>query len=74
VRPGDLRRTPEGFAARVELIEDLGDSAIVIIEALGQRLKLRTDDAESYREGSELRLGFAPQAAHLFDRASGARL
>ena len=79
VRPGDLRLAAEGLAARVELVEELGDSRIVDLSVKltdGNRtVKLKTDDATiDLREGQGVRLGFAPGAAHLFDRDSGERL
>lgn len=74
VRPGDLRIADAGIAARVERIEDLGDTAIASFVAGKHLLKLKTDRLAGVREGDEVRLAFAPQAANLFDRAGGARL
>jgi multiple sugar transport system ATP-binding protein len=74
VRPADLRLVREGLAAQVELVEELGDSRIVIAALGGHRVKLRTDAADAVREGERVHLAFEPAAAHLFDRASGERL
>jgi ABC-type sugar transport system ATPase subunit len=74
VRAADLRVAPEGLAAQVELVEELGDSHIVIASVGDQRVKLRTDASSALREGERVHLGFAPAAAHLFDRAGGERL
>ena len=74
VRPADLRLAPEGFAAQVELIEELGDSHIVIAALGSERVKLRTEPSSALREGDRVHLAFTPDAAHLFDRATGARL
>ena len=74
VRPADLRLAPEGLAARVELIEELGDSHIVIATLGSERVKLRTEPTSPLREGDRVQLGLTPDAAHLFDRATGARL
>jgi ABC-type sugar transport system ATPase subunit len=74
VRPSDLRIVATGLPARVEFVEDLGDSVVVNLEAAGRRVKLKTDGIASLVEGQAVQLGFAPEAAHLFDRADGARL
>ncbi|WP_233237477.1 ABC transporter ATP-binding protein [Bordetella sp. LUAb4] len=63
-----------GIAATVEFVEDLGDSAIVNLKAGEQRLKARHDNRVALAEGQAVRLSFAPEAMHLFDRASGCRI
>jgi ABC-type sugar transport system ATPase subunit len=74
VRPGDLRIAARGLAARVERIEDLGDSSIVSFIAGDRLLKQKSDRLPAVREGDDVCLDFAPEAAHLFDPQSGARL
>jgi multiple sugar transport system ATP-binding protein len=74
VRPNDLRIAAAGIAAKVERIEDLGDSSIVSFVAAGKLLKMKSDRLPAVSEGDAVRVGFAPDAAHLFDAASGARL
>ena len=74
VRPGDLRIVATGIAARVERVEDLGDSSIVSFLAGDKLLKLKSDVLQPVHEGDEVHLGFAPEAAHLFDPQQGARL
>ncbi len=74
VRPGDLRLADSGIPARVEFVEDFGDSSIVNLEAAGQRVKLRAGELPSVREGDCVHLTFEPHAAHLFDRATGQRI
>ena len=74
VRPADLRIAADGLAARVELVEELGDSHVVIASVGDQRVKLRTAPSIALRDGETVRLAFAPGAAHLFDRDSGERL
>lgn len=73
VRPAALRIASEGLPARVDLIEDLGDTAIVDLDVAGRLVKMRTDQVPSAREGDVVRLAFAPGALHLFDVDSGAR-
>ena len=74
VRPGDLRIAAEGMPAQVEFIEDLGDSAIILLRLDGQQIKMKTDHAQSLHEGQQVFLRFDPAAAHLFDHDSGLRL
>ena len=74
VRPGDLRIAPIGLPAKVERVEDLGDSSIVSFVAGEQLLKAKSDRAPTVREGEHVYLAFDPTAAHLFDTQSGARL
>jgi len=75
VRPGDLRLAPAGLPARVDFVEDLGDSLVVHLDAGGQRAKLKTEpNGAAPAEGQPVHLAFAPESAHLFDRASGERL
>ena len=74
VRPGELRAGTGGTPARVEYVEELGDHCIVDLQAGGQRMKLKADGAARLGEGAATSLSFAPNAAHLFDRASGERL
>jgi multiple sugar transport system ATP-binding protein len=74
VRPGDLRLGPTGIPARVEFVEDFGDSSIVNLEAAGHRVKLRAGELPPVREGEGVHLSFDPACAHLFDRATGQRI
>jgi len=75
VRPADLQIASIGLPAKVERVEDLGDSRIVSFVAAGdQLLKAKSDRLPDVKEGEAVYLGFAPAAAHLFDPASGARL
>ena len=74
IRPGDLRIADHGIPARVEFVEDFGDSSIVNLEAAGQRTKLRAGELPGLAEGEQVRLAFEPRSAHLFDRATGQRI
>jgi ABC-type sugar transport system ATPase subunit len=74
VRPGDLRIGTQGIPARVEFVEDFGDSSIVNLDVQGQRVKVRAGELPGLTEGERVKVSFDPRSAHLFDRASGARL
>jgi ABC-type sugar transport system ATPase subunit len=73
IRPGDLRLQPQGLAARVLYIEELGDHAILNVQAGPTRLKVKVAGLSPVHEGDTVHLGFEPEAAHLFDPA-GLRL
>jgi ABC-type sugar transport system ATPase subunit len=74
IRPSDVRVAASGIPARVELIEDLGDSVIIDFDVAGQRVKVRSGPNPALAEGQAAHLAFEPQAAHLFDRNTGERL
>jgi len=77
VRPGDLRivASDDGMAATVERVEDLGDSWILsLLDADERPLKLKSDRPLDVAEGAVVAVAFAPEAAHLFDATTGARL
>jgi ABC-type sugar transport system ATPase subunit len=74
VRPADLRLGEGGIGATIERIEDLGDTTIVNLRVDGRLVKLKGNGAEPVREGESVFIAFAPEDAHLFDAASGARL
>jgi ABC-type sugar transport system ATPase subunit len=78
VRPSDLRVVggdAGGMAVTVERVEDLGDSWILsLLDAEERPLKLKSDRPLDVSEGAVVAVGFAPEAAHLFDAATGARL
>jgi len=74
VRPGDLCIAAEGIPAQVDFIEDFGDSTILNLLVGEQRVKVKAGQAPQVSEGQQVRLGFPPSAAHLFDRQSGLRL
>jgi multiple sugar transport system ATP-binding protein len=74
VRPGDLRIADAGLPARVERVEDLGDSAIVSFVAGERVLKHKSDRLPLVQEGERVHVAFAPAAAHIFDRQTGIRI
>jgi ABC-type sugar transport system ATPase subunit len=73
VRPGALRLGSTGIAARVYLIERLGEGAIIDLEIGDRLVKMRTADAVHAHEGDSVRVSFAEDAVHLFDPATGMR-
>ena len=84
IRPHDLAPQDAGaadapilnFAAKVHLIEPLGDVTVLDIRAGGATLKmaLPEEKALAYPPGAEISVGINPDAGHLFDRRSGLAL
>jgi ABC-type sugar transport system ATPase subunit len=74
VRPNDVVLASNGLPARVERIEDLGDSAIVSATSGGKRFKLKRPAQPHAKPADDVFLSFAPDATHLFDPQSGKRL
>ncbi len=74
VRPGDLHIAPDGIAAKVDFVEDLGDSVIVNLNLGEKRVKVRRDQGPELTEGQSVFLSFEPATAHLYDPQSGLRI
>jgi ABC-type sugar transport system ATPase subunit len=73
VRPSAVRLADAGLPARVELVEDLGESAIVDLQVGEGIVKMRTDRRPAAREGDSVHVSLEPSALHVFDAATGAR-
>ena len=73
VRPGALRIAPNGLAARVELVENMGDTAIVDCTLGDTPFKWRVDGVPAVREGDIVHLTAAQEAWHVFDATTGQR-
>jgi multiple sugar transport system ATP-binding protein len=78
VRPEALEVAPEGVAANVDVVEDVGADAFVFCstELGGETMKLvaRTEVRKAPKQGERVTLRPRPEEAHLFDPASGERL
>jgi ABC-type sugar transport system ATPase subunit len=74
IRPGALRVAPEGLKARVELIEDLGDMAVLDLDCAGTLIRVRVSDETVPREGDTISITARPQDIHLFDPTTRKRL
>jgi sn-glycerol 3-phosphate transport system ATP-binding protein len=73
LRPEDIRLTSAGVPARVLDSEYLGADTVVNCAVGEETLKLRLPGRAPVVAGAEIRLGWAPEAVHLFDAASGRR-
>jgi len=73
VRPSAVALAQRGVPARVYLVEDLGDSAIVDLEIGDRLVKMRTGTTSGLHEGDAVHVAFPAAAVHLFDAGTGAR-
>ncbi|MDI6740638.1 MAG: sn-glycerol-3-phosphate ABC transporter ATP-binding protein UgpC [Candidatus Edwardsbacteria bacterium] len=71
VRPEDMEletRREKGFTGAVDLVEQLGgESLIYATLADGTKTVIRTEGNVKLDQGAHVKLGFKPEAAHLFD-------
>jgi ABC-type sugar transport system ATPase subunit len=74
IRPGAVRVAPGGIPAVVELVEDLGDTAILDLDCGGTAIRARVSDGDVPREGAALSITARPAHIHLFDATTRRRL
>jgi ABC-type sugar transport system ATPase subunit len=74
IRPGALRLAPDGLKAKVDLVEDLGDTAVLDVECAGILMRVRANHEDVPREGDVITVTARPHDIHLFDPETGKRL
>jgi ABC-type sugar transport system ATPase subunit len=74
IRPSAVRLAETGIPASVELVENLGDAAVLDLVFAGQPIRARVGDGRFPREGEAVFIGARPEDIHLFDAASRRRL
>jgi ABC-type sugar transport system ATPase subunit len=74
IRPGAIRIAASGIPATIELVEDLGDTAILDLDCAGTLIRARVSDGEVPRERTALAITARPQDIHLFDKTTRRRL
>jgi ABC-type sugar transport system ATPase subunit len=74
IRPGAIRIGLHGIPARVYLVEQLGEHAIVDLQVGETLMRARVDRRVQVREGETIHLSFDPQDLHVFDAATRQRL
>jgi ABC-type sugar transport system ATPase subunit len=74
IRPGALRIAADGLKARVDLIEDLGDTAILDLDCKGMTIRMRASGEDIPREGDAIAVTARPSDIHLFDPTTRKRL
>ncbi len=67
IRPSALRIGPTGLPAKVDLVEDLGDSAVLDLDCAGTRVRARINHDDIPPENSSVFVTARPQDIHLFD-------
>jgi len=74
IRPGAVRIAAGGIPATVELVEDLGDTAILDLDCGGTSIRARVSDGDVPGEGTALSITARPADIHLFDATTRRRL
>ena len=74
IRPSALRVVPEGLKAKVDLVEDLGDTAVLDLDCAGTAMRVRVNHEDVPREGDMISVTARPQDIHLFDPVTRKRL
>jgi multiple sugar transport system ATP-binding protein len=74
MRPEHLHFAADGIAGKVAVVEPLGMSTQVTIDALGERLTLMAMDRPRIAPGDPVKLSIEPSDVHVFDRAAGRRI
>jgi len=78
IRPECLELAPDGIAAEIEVVEEIGADAYLfcVADVFGERMKLvaRTETKTAPARGTRVALRPKPDEAHLFDPVDGARL
>ena len=74
VRPEDIELAPGGVPARVIAGDYLGADSVVEVDVGGQRAFVRVAGHAACAEGDVVNVGWAPEAVHVFDAATGVRV
>ena len=74
IRPGALRVVPDGLKAKVDLVEDHGDTAVLDLDCAGTAMRVRVNHEDVPREGDIISVTARPQDIHLFDPVTRKRL
>ena len=74
IRPGAIQLHQEGIAAEVELVENLGEVALLDLKVGDSRVRARVNVEAVVPEGTIVHVGVRRQDLHLFDMRSGIRL
>ena len=74
IRPGAIRLEAAGIAARVYLVEHLGEHAIVDLHVGQTLVRARMDRRVRVREGDTVHLAFNAEDVHVFDAGTRQRL
>ncbi|WP_331375306.1 ABC transporter ATP-binding protein [Sinorhizobium chiapasense] len=74
IRPEHIRIDPQGYKARVHVVESTGSETQIIADVGHARLTCLIRERLDVNVDDEIGIGFDPRLAHLFDGDSGARI
>ncbi|MDK1493715.1 sn-glycerol-3-phosphate ABC transporter ATP-binding protein UgpC [Sinorhizobium sp. 7-81] len=74
IRPEHIRLDPQGYKAKVYVVESTGSETQIIADVGQTRLTCLIRERIEVRVGDEISIGFDPSIAHLFDGATGERI
>jgi ABC-type sugar transport system ATPase subunit len=74
VRPSAVRFEHGGMAATVELVEHLGDTAVLDLDLVGAAVRARVSDGAVPRDGDRVAITVRREDVHVFDAATRKRL
>ncbi|RWO31841.1 MAG: sn-glycerol-3-phosphate ABC transporter ATP-binding protein UgpC [Mesorhizobium sp.] len=74
VRPEHIRIDPQGYKAKIHVVEPTGFETQIIADVGQARLTCLIRDRLDARAGDEIGISFDPTLAHLFDDVSGERI
>jgi ABC-type sugar transport system ATPase subunit len=74
IRPSALRLADDGIPATVELVEDLGDTAVLDLIVAEHAMRTRVSHGRVPQEGESVFVIAEPQDIHLFDAKTRKRL
>jgi ABC-type sugar transport system ATPase subunit len=74
IRPTAVQLASGGIPATVDLIENLGDAAIVNLQMAGHAVRARVENGRLPAEGETVAISARPEDIHLFDAKSRKRL
>jgi ABC-type sugar transport system ATPase subunit len=74
IRPSAVRIVADGIPATVELVEDLGDAAVLDLVVGGRSIRARVGDGPVPGEGETIFVTARAGDIHLFDASSRKRL
>jgi ABC-type sugar transport system ATPase subunit len=74
IRPGAVRIEDGGIPATVDLVEDLGDSAVLDLDVGGTMVRARVSHGRVPAEGEAVSITASPEDIHLFDATTRKRI
>ncbi|MBX3519239.1 MAG: ABC transporter ATP-binding protein [Xanthobacteraceae bacterium] len=74
IRPSAIRIGADGLKSRVDLVEHLGDTAVLDLDIGGALMRVRVGDENVPKEGDTVSISARPQDFHLFDPETRKRL